>query len=187
MIAAPSDAVCCSPPPRRWRLISLSALAKIASAGASTTIAFALASSHVTTAVAADPAKSVRCRLVNVNIPADSPLRISTEINHPPILYILVKRNGVQLTQYSSQHKGWSVDFPKDSPDNEWEIPEGPDDRYSIELWDSNWGNDDLALSITGLKDQDFRGTIYEQGPKGMSKDRLVTITFAPVKNISSK
>jgi hypothetical protein len=137
--------------------------------------------------IAGDAGKTFRCRLVNVTIPADSPLRNSTEINHPPVLYVLVKKNGVQLAQYSSQHQGWSVDFPKDNPSNQWEISEGADDRYAIELWDSNWGPDDLALSITGLNEQDFRGTIYEQGPKGMSKDRLVTVAFAIVKSPASK
>lgn len=132
-------------------------------------------------AIAAEPLKTFRCRLVNVTIPADSPLRNYTEINHPPVLYVLVKKNGVQLANYSSQVKGWSVDFPKGKPENEWEIAEDADDRYAIELWDSNWGEDDLALTITGLKAQDFRGTICEAGPKGMSKDRLVTITFVAV------
>ncbi len=53
-------------------------------------------------------------RLANVTIPADSPLRNLTTINHPPTLYVVVKRNGKALGGHSSvAHQGhralWAV------------------------------------------------------------------------------
>lgn len=118
-------------------------------------------------------------RLVNVTIPPDSPLRNSATINKPPKLYMTLKKNGTSLGD-SVAIKGWSVDFPKGKKQN-WPIREGTKDRYSLELWDDQWGEDPLILSVTGLTGQSLRGDIYENGSNGMAKDRLVKFTFEPL------
>lgn len=65
-------------------------------------------------------------RLVNVDIPPDSPLRNSPNIDHPPDLYVVVKKDGTALGKGSTIQKGWSVDFPKGKPENEWPICAAP-------------------------------------------------------------
>ena len=115
-------------------------------------------------------------RLVNVTIPPDSPHRNSAAINKPPHLYVTLKKNGKSLGD-SVAIKGWSVDFPIDVK-QQWPIWENTKDRYSLELWDDNWGTDDLILTVTGPTGDSFRADLYENGSNGMAKDRLVKFKF---------
>ncbi len=130
------------------------------------------------------------CQLVNVCIPPASPFRNSTKITHPPNQYVVLRQNGRVLPtrlaetswstwakgSLSTVHHGWEIDF-EDDPQNQWPIQAG-DARYTIELWDSNWGQDDLILSISGLKAEQFQTTVCEKGSPGMSTDRLVKFEF---------
>lgn len=93
-------------------------------------------------------------------------------------MYVVIKRNGTALSGHSTEVVGWDVDFPMGDEDNHWPITIGTPDRYSIEIWDSNWGRDDQIVTITGLTGQSFRSMIYENGARSMSKDRLVKVTF---------
>lgn len=116
-------------------------------------------------------------QLINVTIPTDSGIRKAPNINHPPRLYVIVRKNGRQLGSYSTTRDGWEVDYEVD-PKNQWLISEDPQARYTIEIWDEQWGPDDLVLSITGLKGEQFNKVIYEKGPRGLSPDRLTRIEF---------
>ena len=120
-------------------------------------------------------------RLVCVRVPAESPLRNLLTINHPPKAYLILKRNGVRVGGCSSVVEGWEADFPENEACNVWEIELGSNARYSIELWDDNWGFDDQILSIIELRGESFQNVIRENGPKGLTPDRLVTVMFEPV------
>ena len=116
-------------------------------------------------------------QLINVTIPPDSAIRKAQNINHPPIQYVIVRKNGRRLGSYSTSRDGWEVDYEA-NPKNQWLIREDPQARYTIEIWDEQWGPDDLILSITGLKGEQFNKAIFEKGPPGLSPDRLTRIEF---------
>jgi hypothetical protein len=65
------------------------------------------------------PKAIVWYELVNVTIPPDSPHRKNTSLNQPPRLFVIVKRNGVQLGSVSTEARGWSADFVRDDSQNQ--------------------------------------------------------------------
>ena len=128
------------------------------------------------------PKASVRYELVNVTIPPDSPYRKNLNLNQPPRLFVIVKRNGVPLGSASTTAQGWSADFVRDESKNQWEVSEGTDDRYTVEVWDWNliWKNI-MIFNLTGLKGEDFGRKMYEPGTALVDKDRLATIEWRKI------
>lgn len=136
-----------------------------------------------TTADASTQSSTSWYQLVNVTIPPDSPLRNDDNTNKPPELYIVLKRNGREIDVKCTVHKGWSVDFAQvpDGSVNVWPIRQGTNDRFTVEVWDSQvWGYHQV-FNVTGLSGKDFDSTIREPGGALITKDRLATIVFQKV------
>jgi hypothetical protein len=131
------------------------------------------------------PKAIVRYELVNVTIPPDAPYRKNTNLHQPPRLFVIVERNGVQLGSASTAAGGWSADFVRDDPKNQWEVSEGTDDRYTVEVWDWNliWKSI-MIFNLTGLKGEDFGTKMYEPGTTLVDKDRLATIELTVRPNL---
>jgi hypothetical protein len=127
-------------------------------------------------------------RLVNVTIPPDSPHRVERpasgqdQARPVPKLYIYVLKDGKHLETSSTYGtRGWSVDFP-DEEANQWAIEQGSNARYGIQLWNDNGTfYDTQVVSITGIRGEDFHGTIFEAQQKGVGKDRCISFTFEAV------
>lgn len=123
-------------------------------------------------------------RLVVVNIPTDSPHRDRKDINHPPKLYVKIKRNGVYFDGGSTRVEGWDASFPVDKKENRWPIRVGTKDRYDIEIWDSQTGlgldalnRDVLILSVTQLTGEKLRSEVVEVR-NNTAQSRCVKIKF---------
>jgi hypothetical protein len=118
-------------------------------------------------------------RLVNATIPPDSPHRKDTNLNQPPRLQVGLKTDGEHYGDTSSRDKGWSVDFPKVTS-NCWAVREGTKRRYTVELWDNQYGfySSKLICAVTGLSAEQFRQVIREDVGTLITKDRAVSITF---------
>ncbi len=118
-------------------------------------------------------------RLESVDIPTDSPLRAGGNYSKPPWMYVIVRRNGVNLGGTSSSKlRGWSVEFPIDKTDNVWPIATEGDDRFSLELWSNETVWDQQILTITHLTAGGFAEEILERAGKNMPKDRLAVVRF---------
>jgi hypothetical protein len=135
--------------------------------------------SAVDTAPKQDGSEGVRqwFQLVNVTIPPDSTHRKRDDLDKPPQLYVVVEKNGEVIEGHSSIKTGWSADFAA-KEENMWPVWSGTDDRYSIEVWDSNWLSDVQIVKITELSGKDFEKIIYEDGGVLDDKSRLVRITL---------
>ena len=99
-----------------------------------------------------------------------------------------MKLNGVQLGSASTEARGWSADFVRDDPKNQWEVSEGTDDRYTVEVWDWNliWKNV-MIFNLTGLKGEDFGMKMYEPGTALVDKDRLATIEWRKIEKNTAR
>jgi hypothetical protein len=134
------------------------------------------------------PKAIVLYELVNVTIPPDSPHRKNTNLNQPPRLFVIMKRNGVQLGSASTEARGWSADFIRDDPKNQWEVSEGTDDRYTIEVWDRNLiRKNSMIFNLTSLKGEDFGMKMSETGPALVDKDRLAIIEWRKVEKTTGE
>jgi len=119
----------------------------------------------------------VTIRLVNVTIPPDSPLRLSSAISKPPSLYVELHENGTLIGTSSVAGTSWQPDYP-DTKENRWIVKTDAKSRYLIKVWDSNWGPDDLAFDIAGTKGHELKGVLYERGTASEAKDRLASVEF---------
>ena len=116
--------------------------------------------------------KRVWYQLVNITIPADSPLRKLSSIDKPPQLCLVLKKNGKKIGT-TSHDTGWSVDFPS-KINNQFPIRENSDARYTLEVWDWNrWSGHQMIFNVTQIKGEEFRDKIYEVGGTFKEKSRL--------------
>jgi len=100
-------------------------------------------------------------RLASVIIPPDSRHRKDIALNHPPKIYVIVKKNGEQIGETSAAIRGWEVEFPRNDK-HTYRIDSDRTATYSLELWDDQWTNE-LILSITELEFDSFDGPIHER------------------------
>lgn len=124
---------------------------------------------------------SVKYRIVRVVIPTDSPLRGDIRLNHPPDLYVVVKKDG-KVIGTSGSNEGWEVEYNATKTKNRFEIETSDTVSYTIELWSYNhWSRDNQVLSITGLKAADFANPIIEHWSAIDAKERATRIEFKRV------
>ena len=124
----------------------------------------------------------VKYRLVNVTIPADSPLRNDEDVHKPPRIFLGVRKNGNYIGGWSTAVPGWSVDLPQEAGTNEWDIDEDPKATYTIEVWDSHFWHNHLIFSVTQMPSTAFREKILEMTGALITEERKATIKFVPVK-----
>jgi hypothetical protein len=103
-------------------------------------------------------------RLVNVTIPAGCALRNLKSIDHPPQIYVVVRKNGVKISATQAMN-GWTVAFPATKVKNQFPIRLNSTARYTLEVWDYERGWwDNHIFNITGLKGEEFQDVIYLEG-----------------------
>jgi hypothetical protein len=130
----------------------------------------------------APPKKDVRFwyQLVNVTIPPDSALRLLDNIDKPPQIYVIFKKDGKQLGE-TTVHTGWTVDFPH-KLDNQFPVRIRSDAVYTIELWDDDTFGDQNIVNITQIKGEEFAEPIYQKGGEFEDKKSLAYITWKKIK-----
>ena len=131
--------------------------------------------------VADTPEKNVRFwyQLVNVTIPSDSALRLLENIDKPPQVYIIFKKDGKYLGE-TTVHTGWTVDFPH-KIDNQFPIRIRSDAVYAIEVWDDDTFGNENIFNITQIKGEEFAKPIYQKGGAFEDKKSLAYITWKKI------
>ena len=127
--------------------------------------------------------KRVWYRLVNITIPPDSPLRSNSEVNKPPKLFLVLKKNGEKIGESTDDSKGWSVDFPHEL-DNQFPIREGAGDCYTLEVWDDQWSNH-LVFNITQIEGKRFCAETFKDG--GGAKDKEMFVIYKACSKFAEK
>ena len=121
-------------------------------------------------------------QLVNVTIPPDSPLRKSDNIDHPPDIYVIVRKNGKKAGR-TTRSTGWQVDFPYQVA-NQFPIRIRSAARYTIEVWDEDygfWNANNNIFNITQVKGEEFAEKIYQKGGALDVKSRLAYTVWKQV------
>ena len=112
--------------------------------------------------------KEVRCwyQLLNVTIPPESALRNLKNIDKPPQMYVIVKKDG-KFVGETTVVDGWTVDFSH-TVANQFPIRSGSESRYTLEVWDDDtWSPGENIFNITQVKGEDFaEGKILQKGGK---------------------
>jgi len=130
------------------------------------------------TAPSAAATSAASYRIKSVIIPPDSAWRQDNALNHPPSIYIVVKKDGTQIGDDSDHVRGWEVEFPENSEDYYW-IDGDDSTSYTVEVWDHhNWSSDQMIVSIIKLKMQDFEKPIHEHLSAIDPPDRAVQVEF---------
>ena len=118
-------------------------------------------------------------QLVDITIPAQSRFRKLGNIDKPPQLFVLVRRNDKPLQGYyssTSVMEGWTVKFPS-LVKNQFPIRlSDPNSRYTIEVWDNDRfsGNEHVFTMHF-----DGREILKPLSPKTGERDAV--ITFKPI------
>lgn len=122
-------------------------------------------------------------RLKTVDIPAGSQHRVHRD--EPPDMYIVLKKNGVRVGDCSTYQRSWSIVYPVLVGKNRWEVREGTDDRYTVEVWDDftvggyvRLKRDSLLFSVADVSGEDFRLPLREKLGSYADKESVSTITF---------
>lgn len=120
-------------------------------------------------------------RIVRIVIPTDSPYRKSSDLNHPPNLYVCLRKNGEKIGKESETVKGWEVEFA-DHERNRYRIDADDNVSYVVEVWDHNSvESDQQVLTITGLHAADFDKPILERIANIDPPERAVHVEFQRV------
>jgi len=119
-------------------------------------------------------------RLVRVKIPPDSPHRKRADIYVPPHSYVVILQNGQRIGKPSTSAVGWESEFP-DKSRNRWDIAQDSSASYTVQLWDSQWGRDQMIFSRAGLTATAFNAPVKEDLGKNYSEDNAISVTFAEV------
>jgi hypothetical protein len=112
-------------------------------------------------------------QLLNVTIPPESPLRNRVDIDRPPQVYVIVKKDGKPIGT-TSVVTGWAVDFPHDVA-NQFPIRSQSESRYTLEVWDDDtWSPGQNIFNITQIKGEEFaKETVRQEGGKYDQEESL--------------
>jgi len=115
-------------------------------------------------------------------IPPDSAWRKDPHLNHPPDLYIIVKKDGTKICRASDDVKGWEVEFPKASRNNYW-IDGDVNTTYTVEVWEDDWTPPDtMVVTIVNIKVLDFKSPLHEHLAEIDDPKRAITVEFEKMK-----
>ena len=110
-------------------------------------------------------------RVVGCSVGEDAPARSNEDINNPPTLYVIVKKDDV-ATMTSAKKTGWDVELA-DGVRNELIVERPKKSEYYFEVWDDQWSGDERVVSIGPVTREFIFKRLTDSKPDGDKRRRV--------------